>query len=140
MAHFYLWSARVHRHYGIVYADPNEFVSAVDTYRRALELNPRLSIALLERGILLWRELNHASHAVRDLTAALAVRPNWPAALFNRALAYQAAGDYRAAMADFSAYLALPDQNWRNEATHQHMMIRALFDSQANEEGDSDDA
>ena len=67
-AYFHLWSGRVHRHYGIVYADPAEFISAVEEYGRAMELNPRMSVAFLDRGTILWRELGRASHAVRDLT------------------------------------------------------------------------
>jgi tetratricopeptide (TPR) repeat protein len=125
---YHLWSGRVHRHYGIVYSDRNEFLSAVESYGRATELNPRLGLAYLERGILLWRELGRATHAVRDLTLALDVRPNWPTALFNRGLAHETTGNYRAAMDDLTAYLSLGEKKWRGHATRQLALLRSLFE------------
>ncbi len=127
-AFFHLWSGRVHRHYGIVYSDRQEFISAVESYGRAAELNPGLGVAYLERGILLWRELGRATHAVRDLTAALTIHPNWPVALFNRGMAYQATGNYQAAMDDLDAYLQLGEPKWRDPAARQLALIRSMFD------------
>jgi tetratricopeptide (TPR) repeat protein len=125
---FHLWSGRVHRHYGIRSGDPREFQSAVESYARAIKLNPEMGVAFLERGILLWRELTRATHAIRDLSMALGLRPEWPEALFNRAMAYQAAGNYTAAAEDLTAYLALPGGGWRDEASRQLAMIQALLD------------
>jgi tetratricopeptide (TPR) repeat protein len=126
-AQVFLRSARIHRHYGIVHSDKNEFLSAVEHYGKAIKLNPTLGTALLERGTLEWRELGRATHAIRDLTAALNMRPDWPDALFNRAMAYQAAGDYQSAMRDLSAYLDQGDDKWRHDAANQLKQIRALF-------------
>jgi tetratricopeptide (TPR) repeat protein len=126
-AQLFLRSGRIHRHYGIVHSDKNEFLSAIEHYEKAIKLNPTLGAALLERGTLEWRELGRATHAIRDLTAALALRPDWPDALFNRAMAYQAAGDYHAAMRDLSAYLDQGDDKWRHDAANQLKQIRALF-------------
>src|SRR5687767_9021247 len=56
-AQVFLRSARIHRHYGIVHSDKNEFLSAVEHYGKAIKLNPTLGTALLERGTLEWREL-----------------------------------------------------------------------------------
>jgi tetratricopeptide (TPR) repeat protein len=126
-AWLFLRSGRIHRHYGIVHSDRDEFLSAVEHYGKAIKLNPTLSAALLERGTLEWRELGRATHAIRDLTTALALRPDWPEALFNRAMAHQAAGDYQAAMRDLSAYLDQGDDKWRHDAANQLKQIRALF-------------
>jgi tetratricopeptide (TPR) repeat protein len=126
-AQLLLRSARIHRHYGIVHADKAEFLSAVEHYGKAIKLNPGLGAAYLERGILEWRELGRATHAVRDLTAALALRPNWPDALFNRAMAYQATGDYQSAMTDLAAYLDQGDDTWRHDAANQLRQIRSLY-------------
>ena len=134
-ARLYLWSGRIHRHYGIVHADRNEFVSAIEDYGKAVKMNPSLDIAYLERGTILWRELGRATHAIRDLTFALNSRPNWPDALFNRALAYQAAGNYEAAMDDFSSYLEQGDDRWRHDAASQLQQIRALFDGKNTSQG-----
>src|SRR5574341_1355999 len=127
IAFLHLWSGRVHRHYGIVYADPQEFVSAVESYGRAVQHNPRLAVAYLERGILLWRELGRAGHAVRDLNTALTLRPAWPEALFNRGQAYQAAGDYSAALSDLAGYLDLGHAAWQENAAIQVEHLRAIL-------------
>jgi tetratricopeptide (TPR) repeat protein len=126
-AMFYLWSGRVHRHYGIVHADTGEFLSAVEDYQRAVTKNPRLGIAYLERGILLWRELGRSPHAVRDLNSALGLYPDWPEALFNRGMAYQIAGNYEAAAQDMIAYLALDEDTWRDSATRQLRTLRVML-------------
>lgn len=125
---WYLWSARVHRHYGLAHADKEEFLSAVEDYRRAMECNPNLAPAYLERGILLWRELGRASHALRDLNTALTLKPNWGDALFTRGLAYQAAGDYHAAMNDLDAYVKQGDKKWRSDAASQLALIQSMYD------------
>jgi tetratricopeptide (TPR) repeat protein len=126
-AMFYLWSGRVHRHYGIIHADTDEFQSAVEAYQRAVMIDPSLGIAYLERGILLWRELGRSPHAVRDLNFALGLRPDWPEALFNRGMAYQAAGDYESAAQDMVAYLALGEDTWREYAMRQLKAIRVML-------------
>lgn len=128
-AFVHLWSGRVHRHYGIVHADHREFVSAVESYGHAVKLNPALGIAYLERGILLWRELGRAPHAIRDLSTALSLRPGWPEALFNRGQAYQAAGNYRAAFTDLAAYLSLGHGNWQENAARQIEHLRAIVEA-----------
>ncbi len=126
-AAYHLWSGRVHRHYGIVHYDTREFISAVEQYGEATSLNPLLADAYLERGILQWRELGRAPHAIRDLTTALALRPGWAEALFNRGLAHQAAGNFGAAMDDLAAYLDLGEETWRETAASQLAHLRELL-------------
>jgi tetratricopeptide (TPR) repeat protein len=122
----HLWSARTHRHYGIVYGDRQEFVDAVDEYTHALGLNPALQRGYLERGILFWRELNHPRRAIADLTAALDLQPGWPEALFCRGLAYEAAGEFSAAIRDLSDYLVSNDRAWRESAQTQLELLRSM--------------
>lgn len=136
LAIFHLWSGRVHRHYGIVYGDTREFSNAVESYGRATKLNPRLAVAYLERGTLLWRELGRAVHAIRDLTIALTLRPDWPDALFNRGQAYQAAGNYRAAATDLSAFLSAGKGSMVEHARVQLVHLQAILDTQPPEQGD----
>jgi tetratricopeptide (TPR) repeat protein len=119
-------SARTHRHYGLIYADQREFVDAVDEYTRALSYNPSLRRAYLERGILYWRELNHPRRAIMDLKAALALSPGWPEALFCRAMAFQAAGEFPSAINDLSEYLRSNDSAWRVDAERQLALLRSL--------------
>ena len=123
---FHFWSARTHRHYGIVSGDVQEFEDAVNEYGRAIASNPALRRAYLERGILYWRELNHPQRAIADLTAALGLSPGWPEALFCRGLAYEAAGDFPAAIDDLARYVSSNDLAWRAAAERQLVLLRSL--------------
>ena len=122
----HFWSARTHRHYGIVYADRHEFQDAVEEYGRAVASNPALRRAYLERGILYWRELNMPKRAIADLTTALELQPGWPEALFCRGLAYVAAGDFPAAIGDLASYVSSNDRAWRASAESQLELLRSL--------------
>ena len=123
----YIWSARVHRHFGIVFCDRVEYTSAVFDYGRALDFNPRFAQAYLERGILLWRELGEARRAIVDFTVALRLRPGWPEALFFRGLAHQGASNYSAAIHDLSAYLESEDMSWRQDAIRQLSLMQLVW-------------
>ena len=123
---FYMWSARVHRHFGIVFCARDEYTHAVSDYSRALALNPGFAEAYLERGILLWRELGQAGQAVVDFTAALRLRPSWPVPLFFRGLAHQETSDYSAAIHDLSTYLESGDGSWRSDATRQLSLMHLI--------------
>jgi len=122
----HIWSARTHRHYGIVYADRQEFQDAIEEYGRAIAINPALRRAYLERGILFWREMNQPRRAISDLTAALELAPGWPEALFCRGLAYAAAGEYPPAISDLSDYVGTNDRAWRASAESQLMLLRSM--------------
>jgi tetratricopeptide (TPR) repeat protein len=122
----HFWSARTHRHYGIVFSDRNEFEDAVEEYGRAIAFNPAMRKAYLERGILYWRELNEPKRAIADLTAALQLKPGWPEALFCRGLAYEAAGDFPAAIQDLAGYVSSDDHAWRSAAERQLVILRSL--------------
>jgi len=131
---FYLWSARIHRHLGIVFAEKREYASAVSDYTCALEINPSLAKAYMERGILLWRELGQAEQAIGDFTAALRLYPAWSEALFFRGLAHQGTSNYSAAIGDLSAYLDTEDRSWRENATRQLQLMRMILDGMSEEQ------
>jgi tetratricopeptide (TPR) repeat protein len=124
---FYMWSARVHRHFGIVSCNLDEYASAVSDYSRVLDANPGFAEAYLERGILLWRELGQARQAIVDFTVALRLRPGWPAALFFRGLAHQGASNYSAAIHDLSTYLESEDLSWREDAVRQLSLLHLIW-------------
>ena len=125
---FYIWSARAHRHFGIIFSEKNEYARAVCDYTRALNINPRLAEAYLERGILWWRELGQTGQAIADFSAVLCLSPAWPEALFFRGLAYQGASDYPAAIRDLSDYLETEDLSWREDAIRQLSLMRVIWD------------
>lgn len=126
-AFYFLWRGKVRRHWGIVFNSSVEFARAVELYSRAVKLNPALSVAYLERGILFWRELNQATRAIADFDTALELRPGWPEAFFCRGVAYQTIGNYQAAVQDLDAYLRSGDEAWRESATRQVALIRSLL-------------
>ena len=126
-AAMHLWSGRVHRHYGIVHADEKEFANAVESYKRALRLNPNLAIAFLELGIIEWRELGRATHALQNLTRALELSPDWPVALFNRGQAHQRAGDYENALGDLQRYVKTGDNVWHDDALRLIALIENML-------------
>jgi len=122
--HFF--AARMSRHYGLIHGDRGEFESAVRAYGQAIQSNPAMARAYLERGILYWRELAEPKRALADLNVALQLKPNWPDALFSRAMAHLAGGDYPSAIGDLAAYLTTGDHTWHAEATKQLKLMQAL--------------
>jgi tetratricopeptide (TPR) repeat protein len=122
-----LWGGRVYRHYGIVGNNAGLFMTATQLYSRALDTNPSLEDAYLERGTILWRELDRVEEAVTDFSAALALRPGWPEALFYRGLAYEQQGKHANAMQDLAAYLVSDDDKWQEDAKRQLALIRTMM-------------
>lgn len=118
-----MWRGAIRRRMGIRLSDRREFEAAVELFSQVLALDPKSETAYLQRGVLYWRELNLASLAVSDLTNALRLRPGWPVALFNRALAWTTLGRYAAAIDDLRAYLATGDSDWQEEALRQLALL-----------------
>jgi tetratricopeptide (TPR) repeat protein len=122
-----LWGGRVYRHYGIVGNSARFFRTATRYYSRALAVNPSLEEAYLERGAILWRELDRVEEAVADFSTALTLRPGWPEALFYRGLAYEQQGRHASAMQDLAAYLVSEDEEWQEHAKRQLTLIRKMM-------------
>jgi len=104
---FYVWGG-THRYFGNKNLVRHDHVAAIRWFTRAYALNPALREALLDRGILYLREFGKAEEALADFNLLLQEDPNYPAARFNRALALDALGEYRRALADLECYLKLP--------------------------------
>jgi tetratricopeptide (TPR) repeat protein len=122
----HLWRGKVHRHYGIVRSQRTMFERAVSAYGSAVATDPGLSEGYLERGILLWRELDKPAQALQDFDRVLALRPGLAEVLFFRGMAYQAVGEYRAAIGDLLSYVASDDQAWREHALLQLGLLREM--------------
>jgi tetratricopeptide (TPR) repeat protein len=125
-----MWWAVMHRQAGNRQVSRAEHLAAAAEYTRALALNPLSAAAYLQRGVLYWRELGEPALAVQDLTRALELQPGWGEALFNRGLANQGTGNYRAAADDLAAYMALGEMAWREHAARQLGLIRAVLNEQ----------
>jgi tetratricopeptide (TPR) repeat protein len=131
---FYLWGS-LHRHFGNKSSFRREHNLALRCFEQALRYDPYLQPARLDRAILLWRELGRVDEALLEFDALLAVEPDYGPALLNRALAAEAAGGYRAALADLEHYLSLPprgdeDADYRAIAGRTAGLLRELVNEQ----------
>jgi tetratricopeptide (TPR) repeat protein len=119
----------------------SEHELAVRYFGRAFQIDPSFRRARLERGILLWRELNRPDEAIADFNALLATDPEYGPALLNRAMVTQGRGRYEAALVDLTAYLKLPEteiEGYRREAERTAALLRELVETRSEQpEGDT---
>jgi tetratricopeptide (TPR) repeat protein len=86
---------------GIISMDHEAWTAAEQDFDRALKLEPKLGEAIVNRGAALVGEHRYAE-AVDDLTRGLALSPIEPEkAYFDRALAYEALDNEKAAYFDY---------------------------------------
>lgn len=105
---------------------------AVDSLRRALQLQPKspgiltdLATAYFQRGQAAGRPEDYAA-AFERLSQALAVAPDDPVALFNRAIVAERQFLYRQALRDWEHYLRIdPRSEWADEARKRADAVRA---------------
>ena len=97
--------ADAHRHMGNAYGNREEHRAAVDSYARAILLDPAYTYCYFSRGVLRCRELGEYAAAIEDLDHVIELDPAWAEAFFNRGLAYNMAGQYDNAIADLKRYL-----------------------------------
>lgn len=109
-----------------------EYEPAVDSLRRALQLQPKspgiltdLASAYFQRGQAADRPEDYAA-AFEHLSQALAVAPDDPVALFNRAIVSEHQFLYRQALDDWEHYLRIdPRSEWADEARKRADAVRA---------------
>jgi len=123
----YTWGG-LHRYFGNQNNMRSEHEAAVRYFTRAYNIDPTWRRARLERGILLYRELQRLDEALVDFDALLADDPTYGPALFNRAMLAQEAGRYQDALADLEAYLRLPGEEYQAEATRIATFLRQLIE------------
>lgn len=95
---------------------------AVRAYGRAVSTWPEHAQAYCRRGVIRGRELNDYTGAVRDLTVAIELGPEWPEPYLQRGLLHRFHGAATAerALADLRRYLELgPSEWWRVEVERQ---------------------
>jgi regulator of sirC expression with transglutaminase-like and TPR domain len=124
--------AASHRHFGNQYGDKESYWNAIGDLTHALQLHTGNVEALVMRGTIYWRELDHADRAVRDLTEAIERDPARWDALFNRALARQQVGDLAGAVIDLQRYVnEAPSSSWTSAAERLLGELSALLQSDA---------
>ncbi len=85
------------------------YEEAIENCEQALKLDPRNAQALTLRGRA-HDGLNNGISAIADYSAALAINPKLPDALWHRAQHYMKTREYHSAQKDFADYLAaMPD-------------------------------
>lgn len=85
---------------------PGEYAEAVRKFTRALEINPQLAEAYVDRGIA-HRYLNETDQAMADFDHAIGLNPNLARAYAARGTIYRLRGDTGRALDDFTKSLAL---------------------------------
>lgn len=123
----YTWGG-LHRYFGNQNNMRSEHEAAVRYFTRAYRIDPTWRRARLERGILLYRELQRLDEALADFDALLAEDPAYGPALFNRALLAQEAGRYQDALEDIEAYLSLPGEAYQAEAARIAAFLHQLLE------------
>ena len=124
---YYMWGS-LHRNFGNRRSFKREHLSAIKRFTQAIETDPTLREARLDRGIILYRELGRFDEARADFDALLEEDPKYGPALLNRAMAAQEDADYIQALADLEAYLDLPveDAEYRRLAERTALVLREL--------------
>jgi tetratricopeptide (TPR) repeat protein len=117
----YTWGG-LHRYFGNQNDMRSEHQHAVRYFARAYEVDPTFWQARVARAVLLWRELDQPEEAIAEFEAILAEDPHCGPALFNRAMALQELGRFPEALADFEAYLQLPEQQDYDQADAARMV------------------
>ena len=84
--------------------------AAVEAYRRALELDPKLVEARLNLGLLL-HDQGHLVEAQREVSAALELDPRNPTAVFNLAVLLEDLGERDAALERYRELTELEPEN-----------------------------
>jgi tetratricopeptide (TPR) repeat protein len=131
----YTWGG-LHRYFGNRNHMRSEHAAAVRYFGRAYAIDPTFRRARLERGVLLWRELEQPAAALAEFDALLTKDPNYGPALLNRAMVRQNEGHYEAALADLTAYLGLPKATttaYRQEAERTAALLKELIESTASD-------
>ena len=101
--------AAIHNDCGAAYGQKGDYDRAIEEYTKAIELNPDLAIAYINRGDA-YQCRRLFDRAVADFTKAIELKPDFDAAYANRGVAYQCEGDFDRAITNFTKAIELkPD-------------------------------
>jgi tetratricopeptide (TPR) repeat protein len=104
---------------------------AISAYGRVLTVSPAHAQAYCRRGALKGREFDDYTGAIRDLSAAIELRPEWAEPYLQRGLLHRFHGRVSAerALEDLRRYLELgASPFWRSEVERQIEMLEAEID------------
>jgi len=106
---------------GRALAKAGQYDAAIEDFSRALEANPRLALARIDRG-LAYQAMGDLVQAITDFTWAILINPSQPEAYNLRGIAYTEAGLWSEAIADYNRAISLDPTNaayWNNRAWAQ---------------------
>lgn len=90
---------------GSAYFQKNMLVEAMESYNKALELNPKYVSAYVNRGIIYYPYQRDSKSAIEDFNEALILEPENDTAILSRGNAYFGNGDFDAALEDYTLLL-----------------------------------
>ena len=85
------------------------YTDAEKAYSKAIELNPRDSVAYYNRGNAYYK-LGNYQQAIKDYNRAIELNPQYANAHYNRGTAYSNIGDYQQAIKDYNKAIELNPQ------------------------------
>lgn len=91
---------------GITCYKNGDWGEAIEYYNKALDLNPRMTLAFHNRGLAHFAN-NSFGFAINDFSSALNLDPNNPVVYYNRGLAYYINNDLELAIDNFNKALEL---------------------------------
>jgi tetratricopeptide (TPR) repeat protein len=94
-------------------------------FTRAFELQPRKFDAIIQRGVLRWREMDDYEGAIQDFNFILKVDEENQDVRFFRAMAYNRAGNYPASIRDLELVIEVaPTSRTASDAAKQ---LRTMY-------------
>lgn len=112
------------RNQGDVYAKDGQFGKAIESYTKALEIDPSDATTYAWRAAA-YKDSGDYKKAIEDYTKALTIKPDYPFALFMRAMVYDDLKKWELAIADFTRAIDLEPNDaanytWRGHAYRKH--------------------
>ena len=93
--------AAIHNDCGAAYGEKGDYDRAIEEYTEAIELNPDLAIAYINRGAA-YQCKGLFDRAIAEFTKAIELKPDFAIAYINRGAAHQYKGLFDHAIADFT--------------------------------------
>ena len=92
--------AAIHNNRGIAYQHEGDYDRAIESFTKAIELNPTYAIAYYNRGNA-YRDKDNFDRAIADYTKAIELKPDFVEAYNHRDDVYYAKGDYDRTIAEY---------------------------------------
>lgn len=121
---------------GLGLALAGNYAEAIETFTKAIQLDPQYARAYYDRGTTHGYLGNYQS-AIRDFTRAIELKPNDAWSYGNRGIAYGYLGNYQQAIRDFTKAIELnPNDDYIGQTYHNRAI--AYFKAGNNQQGIND--